>query len=400
MPIHLLSAGLAVLVLLGAVIGLIGQAHAVEQRYVDTSAARALPHRDQTTALQTEAFRRSDMLPIYGSSELQIANKYRGVSFFDSRPTGFMLYSTGDLATSALIWTQALASVGDALRDRKVVFSVSPQMFFRPMIQPQFYAGNFSTLHATSVAFQPRLSAELKGRIARRMLDYPDTLAGNPVLRDVLERSAAGALVDQAMILGASPLGMFQNFTLRIQDHWDAMRFLPSQGERSDPPPRAARDIDWAALKMTAEREAMASGADNELGFHREYWAEFHARVASEKATWTDEKFLDELAYAREWTDLDLLLATVAELGGRPLILAMPIHGAYYDHLGVSRAARQSFYDRLRSVAAQHRVPLVDFEEFDGDRYFLRDPHSHPSEKGWVYMNQVLDDFYHDRFPR
>jgi D-alanine transfer protein len=78
----------------------------------------------------------------------------------------------------------------------------------------------------------------------------------------------------------------------------------------------------------------------------------------------------------------------------------MPIHGAYYDHLGVSRSARQAFYDRLRSVAAQHQAPMAEFEQFDGDRFFLRDPHSHPSEKGWVHINKVLDDFYHDRFPR
>jgi D-alanine transfer protein len=397
MPVHLVSAALAMVMLLAGSGALLGQARATEQRYVDTPAARALPHRDQTTALQTEAFRRPDLLPIYGSSELQIANTYRGVSFFHTRPTGFMLYPTGDLATSALIWTQALASVGDAMQDRKVVFSISPQMFFRPMIQPEFYAGNFSALHATSLAFQPRLTAALKQDVARRMLDYPDTLASNPLLRDSLERLASGALINRALVLGTAPFGTLQNFSLRMQDHWDTMTFLPNQGVQSDPAPRLTQNIDWNALLATAAIDGTISGSSNDFGFDQDYWDEFGNRVATEQATWTDQKFLGELEYAKEWTDLDLLLRTVAQLGGKPLILSMPIHGPYYDYLGVSRSARQVFYDRLRSVAAEHGVPLVDFEEFDGDRYFLKDPHSHPSEKGWVYMNRVLDDFYHDR---
>ncbi|MFN0070042.1 MAG: D-alanyl-lipoteichoic acid biosynthesis protein DltD [Chloroflexota bacterium] len=399
MPIHLLSAGIACLFLVSAIGGMVSRANAIERQFVHTPAARALPHRDQTTALQTEAFRQPDLLPIYGSSELQIANKYRGVNFFHSHPTGFTIYPTGDLATSALIWTQALASVGDAMQGRKLVFSVSPQMFFRPMIQAHFYAGNFSQLHATSLAFHPRLSAALKTRAAQRMLDYPETLTSNPLLRDALERLAHGALVDQGFVLAAQPLGAFQNLTLRLQDHWDTLGFLPNQGDRSAPPARQSRDIDWSELKRVSMGEALESADNNDFGFHRDYWTEFGARVQSERATWTDERFLAELSSAREWTDLDLLLQAVGELGGKPLILSMPIHGAYYDHLGVSRTARQAYYDRLRQVAQRHNVPLVDFEEFDSDRYFLRDPHSHPSEKGWIHMNHILDAFYHDRLP-
>lgn len=394
---HLLSASLAVVITVGAAGGLVQRAQEVERAHVHTPAARALPHKDQKTALQSEAFRQPDLLPIYGSSELQIANTYRAVNFFHAYPTGFTIYPTGDLATSALIWAQAIASADQAVQGRKVVFSISPQMFFRPMIESKYYAGNFSQLHATSVTFHPRLSEDLKRGIAQRMLDYPETLQSNALLRDALERLASGALVDQALLMAIQPFGGFQNLTLRLQDHWEALQFLPNQGERSEHPSRQARPIDWRALRATAEREAMASADTNPFGFHREYWNEHQARVLSEASTLTDERFLSTLEIAQEWQDLELLIQTVTELGGSPLLLSMPIHGAYYDHLGVSRQARQAYYDRIRQVALRHQVPLVDFAEHDGDRYFLRDPHSHPSEKGWVAMNQVLDAFYHDR---
>lgn len=394
---HLLS-GFAAIVLAGFMLLMtfIG-ARVMEARFIHTPAARALPYKDQKAALQAEAFRQSDLLPVYGSSELQIANTYRAGDFFHDYPTGFTIYPTGDLATSALIWVQALASLGNEMEGRKVVFSISPQMYFRPMIDPEFYAGNFSELHASSLVFQPRFSPALKRAIARRMLDYPDTLLSRPWLKSNLERLTRGALIDDVMNLPTIPSSAAQNALLRFQDHWDALTFLPLQGDRSLEPRRVERTIDWTNLIDAAERQAVLAADNNPFGFYRDYWLEQGERISRERNSWSDEKFLATLDSAREWTDLELLLQGVQELHGRPLILSMPIHGAYYDYIGVSRQARQAYYDRLKAVGARFGVLVIDFDEFDEDRTFLRDPQSHPSEKGWIYMNQMLDAFAHDR---
>jgi poly-D-alanine transfer protein DltD len=44
-------------------------------------------------------------------------------------------------------------------------------------------------------------------------------------------------------------------------------------------------------------------------------------------------------------------------------------------------------------------VPLLDFAEHDTDKYFLIDPWSHLSRKGWIYFDRALDAFYHDALP-
>jgi D-alanine transfer protein len=76
-------------------------------------------------------------------------------------------------------------------------------------------------------------------------------------------------------------------------------------------------------------------------------------------------------------------------------VLSQPLPGAYFDYVGVSAAARAQYYARLREVAAAYDVSVVDFADHDSDRYFVTDPNSHLSRKGWTYYDRALDAFYH-----
>ncbi len=72
----------------------------------------------------------------------------------------------------------------------------------------------------------------------------------------------------------------------------------------------------------------------------------------------------------------------------------MPM-GAIYNAGGVSRSARQVYYDRMRELAQRYHFPLMQFEEHDADPTFLLARREHPSSKGWMYYNRALDDFFH-----
>jgi hypothetical protein len=89
-------------------------------------------------------------------------------------------------------------------------------------------------------------------------------------------------------------------------------------------------------------------------------------------------------------------LRELNELGARPLLLSMPIHGGWYDYCGVTYTARRAYYEKLRGISARYRVPVVDFADHDADRSFCRDPMGHLAPNGWLYYDQVLDGFFHD----
>ena len=108
-----------------------------------------------------------------------------------------------------------------------------------------------------------------------------------------------------------------------------------------------------------------------------------------------DAAFRARIAAASEWIDLELLFRTLTELGAQPLIVSMPIDGTLYDTTGVSRSARQVYYDRMSKLTQQYHFPLIQFEDHDADPTFLIAHREHPTPKGWTYYDRALDDFFH-----
>jgi D-alanine transfer protein len=110
-----------------------------------------------------------------------------------------------------------------------------------------------------------------------------------------------------------------------------------------------------------------------------------------------DRAFLQSLARSDEWTDLELVLRALGELGAQPLILSMPLHARDLETTGVSQEARSAYETRLRKLTERHHAPLVYFKQNENDPNFFSDNLDHLGAKGWVYYNKMLDDFFHGR---
>ena len=124
--------------------------------------------------------------------------------------------------------------------------------------------------------------------------------------------------------------------------------------------------------------------------------ADFARKRSRLRNTRSDEAFLSTLERNQEWVDLELLLRELNELGARPLLLSMPIHGGWYDHSGITYNARRAYYEKLRGISARYHAPVVDFADHDADQSFCRDAMGHLAPSGLVYYNQVFDGFFHD----
>ncbi|TME38019.1 MAG: hypothetical protein E6I75_07860 [Chloroflexi bacterium] len=110
----------------------------------------------------------------------------------------------------------------------------------------------------------------------------------------------------------------------------------------------------------------MVASNNNDLGFDNTIWTEKYRRlVADRRGQFSDEWFIDNLQHTAEFTDLQLLLRGLSELGADPLLISQPIPGKYYDTIGISAAARSEYYTRLREIAATYNVPVVDFADHD-----------------------------------
>jgi D-alanine transfer protein len=364
------------------------------------------PVKNQGTALQQVALETDGLLPVYGSSELNLQAGYNrpfhATNLFRDRPTGFTIFPVGKAATTCLIILQKLAAVGPALRGRKVALSLSPLWFFE-RLRADGYAGNFSDLHAGELAFNTRLSLQLRQDAARRMLQHPETVANRPLLRFALEKLADGSPLGLACYDAVLPLGIVHNAILRYQDHWNVVCYLWRYPARTSSPisPGGGRRLDWPMLHRQAEGLYRDLSNNNEFGLDNHKWVrELRQEMARRRNTQSDEEFLRTLQGNQEWVDLELLLRELNEFGAQPLLLSMPIHGRWYDQLGITYTARRNYYQKLREIGARYHTAVVDFADHDADPSFCHDNMGHLAPIGLVYYNQVLDGFFHNAIPR
>jgi D-alanine transfer protein len=363
--------------------------------------------KNQGTALQRAAFETGDLLPLYGSSELNLLRAYNrpfhATNLFRDRPTGFAVFPVGKEAMTCLITLQKLAAIGPALRGRKVVVSLSFSWFFDGFTAwTGGYAANFSTLHAGELAFNTRLGLRFRQDAARRMLHYPTTLENRPLLRFALENLADGSPLCLACYDAVFPLGMLQNAMLRYQDHLSVVCYLWKHPVRTSSPisTHGGRPLDWPMLHRQADASYRPHSNNNEFGLDNQRWnLRFRAETLRRKGTMSDEAFLRTLQRSQEWVDLELLLRVLTESGARPLLVSMPIHGGWYDQCGVTYTARRAYYQKLRETGARYHAAVVDFADHDADRSFCFDYKGHMGPCGWVFYDRVLDGFFRDAIP-
>ena len=391
---HLISLAVAVVLVAAALV--VGHMYAerVENNYIHILAAKQFLLKNQGSALQRAAFRQTDLLPFYGSSELlALHNPYHASNVFQDYPTGFTVFPVAGLQTTTLIMVQALAAIGPDLRGKKVALSLTPYWYYQINDYAQEYAGNFSPLHAGRLLFNANLSFALRGRAARRMQRYSASLENRPLLKFAVNRLANDSPLNRLLYYAVRPFGQLQNWILSLQDHWQSLAYVRQQHLEPASPHRPA-PLDWPTVIARAEREFERHNDNNQFGFDNQWYDRQFDRTIR-RNTFTDASLRAGLEASEEWTDLELLLSVAKELGAQPLVLCAPAPGLFYHYLGISDELRQAYYQKFEHVVRAHGVPVLAFVNHDRDKSFIVDPAAHLSEKGWAYYDRALDGFYH-----
>lgn len=387
--LHLQGAACASAIALAAIVAGLVFCVEVEKRGIHAVAPEFSDAKLQGVVLQERAFAEDDLLVFYGSSELAKEMPNNAVQFFEHYPTGFRVFPVGKPGTTALAVLQKVAAVGDDIKGRKVAYSISPGCFFSEVFDPQYYEGNFSEQQAMEFAFSDDLSLGLKRDVARRMLEFPRTLEDRWLLRAALRRLAKDRPVDRVLYGCLAPLAYLQIAIGRAQDHFEAA--VDILGHRR-PTPLITRShatgLNWSELLARAAQFANHAAVQAK-----------RREVAQNRATHNvrGDSIFQAMLHAREWTDLELLLRTLNELGAEPLLLSMPVEDIRLEVYGAKPALRNTYVARLDALADRYHLPLVDFREHERDPAFLVDFLDHLSGKGWLYYDKALDDFFHDR---
>jgi D-alanine transfer protein len=379
-----MASGVAAAVLYGTRMVAVHREHST----VLLTAPELFPLKNQGLAFQRAAACAPNVLPLYASSELtRLRVPERANIFFRTAPTGFQVSPVGAGGMAPLNILQKVGALGSDLRGKKLAISLSPGLTTNPGCKS--YDANFSTMAASEMIFSNVLDFELKQQIASRMLRCPRNLEKSPLLAFAVRLLASGRWLDRVIFYALWPIGEVQNTALEMHDHFAALDHIL---HKIKPAPRVHQEIiDWP--NVISKISAVTPSGEN----NAKKTSSLHHQTAPGSG---DAAFRIRTDRAPGWTDLELLLRTLASVHARPLLLSMPFDGQSYDQAGVSRSARDSYYERLRVLAQRYHCALVEFKEHDEDPAFLYLHKSHLTAKGWIYYDRALDDFFHGRLPR
>ncbi len=396
-----LTAGLIALFCFAA--GLVGfnfYARAQEQKYIGALAPLNITEILYGSALQRAALGQPDLLTVIGSSEVvYVDTPYEANRFFKNLPTGFAVVDVARVGASSLTMAQDLAALGGDLRGKKIVISLAPGDFFLRGLHQNFYVGNYSRLHAYEMVFSPYLSMDLKRAAAKNMLDFEPIYNNDPFLHFALIKLANASPQQHLLYDLAWPLGELQIAIMNLQDHANVIAYL-----RANPtPPNAAHNpqaIDWADLLKTARAQEARHTRHNPYGVAAGAWWYYQQKLMRDPLPGSgNSSFVQNLVDDHEWSNLKILLDVLQQLGAKPLILSRPMNVRLWEAMGVSEKAQDVYYTKLHQVVDPYHFPLVDFQSQGNDIYFSIDAGSHTSPEGWIYVDQVLDAYYHGRLP-
>jgi len=398
---HLTAAMISVFALMASLIGFNYYAQSLEYRDVNALAPLNLTQMENGVVLQRAALQKPDILMMYGSSELTLLpTPYQANQFFANYPTGFTVVDVASLGVLSVTLAQEFAALGPDLRGKKIVLSIMPGSFF---INKKYFiennpdhdfAMNFSPLRSYETIFSPYLSFGIKNEISRSLLGFRDTIRSDPFLTFAVTITSSTSLKNHILYYLIWPLGELETQILRLQDHFEVVFYIWTH--HIDPHvQKVAQSIDWNTVHQNALAEQIRNTSTNPYGVENFMWWYFARISLPEPVGSNNDLYRKNLLNSQEWTDFKILLIVLQQLGAKPLILSRPLNVPLWEVMGVTEDTQDIFYDKLHSVADPFKMPLIDFRQYDHDMYFSIDQGSHTSRDGWVYVNQILDAYYH-----
>ena len=309
---------------------------------------------------------------VMGSSDFWADLPQNPRTFLTKGYRGYDMYSSGTDGTEILQHAVELVAQADVMPRRRVVLMLSPQWFSAGGLTPSYARGRFSLTLWRRFAADPRVSADARARLQRRLVGLAPDLCDAFV--DCPERPDADPTV-----------GLARPFAIRgeeLRERWNEARidraFDTPYPRRPGKP--SIDSVDWDAEMLAADDYGRAH-SHNELLIDDAVYRK-SADVIAGRLTNYQRSYRPE---SPSYDDLALFLRLAREVDVRVLVVSAPANGRWEDLTGFVAPERAAHYRRIRDIVAAGGGELLDLSDHEYEPYFFQDL-IHLGPKGWLYV--------------
>lgn len=347
--------------------------------------------RDRGGVLKDQMVNDKDLL-LLGSSELSSDVEQNPINMFPFTGSEYDVSIFGRAYSQSLQHSSILNSMNNLNSDDKVALIVSLQWFQRPDgIKGEEYSVNFSEYQFYKMINSNVISKENKLYYAKR--NYDLLRKSNEYLE---ERIYAGLyvrdnVISRGILTVLKPYYKFKEYLLGIKDKiqtYKTLRNLENKGDQLN-----INSIKWKEEYKKAEEQGTSSATNNPL-YVDDYYYDTYLRDKYDELEGVSKDI--NLMISKEIDDYEYFLNVSQDLGVKPLIVLMPVHGDYYDYLGLDKNKRTEYYNKIESMAEEKGFEVLNLQNKEYEKYYLKDV-MHLGWKGWLNINEEASKYFNER---
>lgn len=342
-------------------------------------------------SIKKQAYSDPEFLPVLGSSEMEHVDSFHPSAYFKKYNSGFTPFLVGQPGTTTLTHFFYMNSVANELKNRKIVFVISPQWFSKQGIVESELKNFVSKGEIYGWLKEADPKADTTTQLAKHLLRFR-SLKSEETIYNSLER-----LADK------KPLTTLQKMTVATNlQFWRKEDLLFSSVSQFTAQPlgltpkinKFAKELPNDPTSENLEKLAVDQGKDssnnNPFQINNQVWDK---KIKSKyKHLENYKKHVSNLE-SPEYQDFQQLLNVFAKNNNDVLFVIQPVNGSWSSYTGVSKATLENFSSKIKTqLRSQGFYQIADLTDMYNTPYASGDT-IHFGTKGWLATDKAIEKF-------
>lgn len=342
----------------------------------------------QGTTFTNSALTSDQYLPIFGSSELKRFSAFHPsvLAYKYDRPyTPFLI---GEAGTQSLTHFSIMNSNEQQLKNKKMVFILSPQWFVPKGMKDDYFEAHFSKLQLYNWLTSTQHVTTYDQYYANRLLQFKN-IENSSKLTSLLEQVASGQALSKkqknSLKLERQLLDkedqLFGSITTMFDSNLDKIHAYEKQL------PNKEDSNEWVKI---ADEIGAKHTSNNDLGIINSFYNKnLRGHLKSLKGKQTDWDYTK----GPEFADFQLVLQQMAKQQSDVLFIIPPINEKWTNYTGLSQEMIQVYARKItQQLQNQGFENIADYTTHAAEPYFMQDT-IHLGWKGWINVDHSIQNF-------
>lgn len=343
-------------------------------------------------SVKNDALATNDYVPFFGSSELSRISPFHPSALAEKYQRDYQPFLLGAPGTQSLSQFMMLQSTGTILKDKKIVFILSPQWFVPRGVKSAYFDAFYSKEQTLDWVLSLTTVGQNEQYVATRLLKH-QVVKTDTTLKSALVAIKEG---DLPTTLERSRLRLTHQILQKEDALFSQFSLSNRESKVTKAIQRLPRNDNASQLGALADKIGKKQTHGNPFGIQNRF---YYTRILWRKAELKNSQVHYDYTKSVEFSDFQVVLAQLAKLHIQALFVIPPVNQKWSDYTGLSQTMLQNYASKITyQLKSQGFTNLADFTNDSNTNYFMSDT-IHLGWRGWLAVDQKIKPFLAKQTP-